>query len=383
MRRLQLAGHSPIFLVGGATGMIGDPSGKTQERVLLTRETIEKNSLGMRAVVSRFLSFEPSPGIRPARFMNNGDWIGALSCIEFLRDVGKHFSVNMMLAKESVKGRIESREHGISYTEFSYMILQSYDFYHLHRAEGCVLQVGGSDQWGNITAGIDLIRRMHAADPTQGESEPAAAYGMTWPLVKKADGTKFGKSEAGNIWLDASRTSPYQFYQYLLQTPDADVARFLRYFSFRPRSEIEALEELVRTQPEKREAQRALARELTALVHGEDELRSVERATEALFGDELRSLSAAELRDVFREAPLTRKPRTALSDGVALIDLLVEAGLCTSKGAARKEIQGGGIYVNNQRVGDPNARLTGDDALNDAITVLRRGKKSYHLVVWE
>lgn len=377
MKRLQQYGHKPLFLVGGATGMIGDPSGKTQERVLLTREAISQNVSGIRKVAERFLTFQ---GPTAATIVNNMDWIGAMSCIDFLRDVGKHFSVNMMLGKESVKGRLESRDHGISYTEFSYMILQSYDFYHLQKEFDCNLQLGGSDQWGNITAGIDLIRRMHAAEGE--EKVHSQVYGLTWPLVMKTDGTKFGKSEAGNVWLDGVRTTAYQFYQYLLQTPDADVIRFLKFFSFRSKPEIEALENLVKTQPEKREAQRELARELTAMVHGPSEVTAVETASLALFSGDLKSLSAGQVKDAFQEAPRTEKTKSALASGIALVDLLVETQLCQSKGAARKDIQSGGIYVNNERVGDAAASLNESDLLAGSTIVLRKGKKTYHLVVF-
>ena len=375
MRRLQMRGHFPLFLVGGATGMIGDPSGKSAERVLLTTEVVNKNIEGIKKVAAKFLSFD---GKSAAKIVNNIDWTGGLSCIDFLRDVGKHFSVNMMLGKESVKGRLENRDQGISYTEFSYMILQAYDFYHLQKASGCNLQIGGSDQWGNITAGIDLIRRMHAAS---GEEEShARVYGLTWPLVTKSDGTKFGKSESGNVWLDGVRTTPYQFYQYLLQTPDSDVIRYLKFFSFKTREEIEKLEKLIETQPEKREAQRELARELTTMVHGAHEVTAVENASQALFGGDLKSMSAQSLRDAFQEAPRTEKARAVLSAGVPLIDLLVETQLCQSKGAARKDIQSGGIYLNNERISDVALSLGAANLLADSLFVIRKGKKTYHLV---
>ncbi|MBL7714737.1 MAG: tyrosine--tRNA ligase [Bdellovibrionales bacterium] len=374
MKRFQQAGHRPLFLVGGATGLIGDPSGKTQERVLLTPETVQTNINGIRKVAERFLDFS---GPHATKIVNNIDWIGGMGAIAFLRDVGKHFTVNMMLGKDSVKGRLESRDHGISYTEFSYMILQSYDFYHLQKTENCHLQMGGSDQWGNITAGIDLIRRMNAAEGE--EVAHAHVFGLTWPLVTKSDGTKFGKSEAGNVWLDGVRTTAYQFYQYLLQTPDSDVIRFLKLFSFKSKAEIEALEKQVQTDPAARAAQKELARELTELVHGKAEVQGVEAASGALFGGgDLSGMSLSALKTAFAEAPATKKER--LSGEVPLIDLLVETGLCSSKGAARKDLEGGGIYLNQVRVEDVKKVIQTTDLLHGQMVVLRKGKKNYHLV---
>lgn len=394
MRRLQLHGHRPLYLAGGATGLIGDPSGKTQERVLLDTNVVAKNIAGQRKIAEKFLLFNESapgqyaathdnPKILPAKTVNNIDWIGGMSAIDFLRDVGKHFTVNMMLGKESVKGRLESRDHGISYTEFSYMILQAYDFYHLQKREGCNLQIGGSDQWGNITAGIDLIRRMHAAAGE--ETAHSQTFGLTWPLVTKSDGSKFGKSEAGNVWLDGVRTTPYQFYQYLLQTPDADVMKFIKLFSFKSKAEIEALEKQVQTDPAARAAQKELARELTTLVHGAAEVQAVEAASGALFGGgDLSTMSKDQLLGAFTEAPKTQKAKSALgSAGIVLIDLLTETGLCGSKGAARKDIEGGGININNQRVDDVKKMVTSSDLLHGSILVLRKGKKNYHIVVFE
>ncbi|MGZ3709943.1 MAG: tyrosine--tRNA ligase, partial [Bdellovibrionota bacterium] len=298
LRRFQDAGHRPIAVVGGATGMIGDPSGKSQERQLLTEEVLRKNVEGIRKVVSKFLRLD---GPNAALLVNNADWFSGLSYIDFLRDVGKHFTVNHMVAKESVRARLEDREHGISYTEFSYMLLQAYDFHVLHEREKCTLQIGGSDQWGNITAGIELIRRMRA-DAGQ---EAATVFGMTHPLVMKSDGTKFGKSETGTVWLGAEKTSPYAFYQWLLQTTDADVMNYLKYFSMRPMPEILALGESLTREPEKRNAQQALARELTELVHGKAELERAEKASQALFGTGIRELDERTLLDVLAGAPST------------------------------------------------------------------------------
>jgi tyrosyl-tRNA synthetase len=374
LRRFQLAGHRVIAVVGGATGMIGDPSGKSQERSLLNDEQIEKNVQGIRAVISRFLDFT---GPTPALLVNNGDWFRGLSFIEFLRDVGKHFTVNHMVAKESVRARLEDREHGISYTEFSYMLLQAYDFHMLNEREGCNLQIGGSDQWGNITAGIELIRRIRAS-----RGEPVVeCFGITQPLVTKSDGTKFGKTEGGAIWLDAPKTSPYELYQFFIQSTDADVMTFLRFFTFLPHEELQRLDRAVQEAPGQREAQLTLAREMTLLIHGKAELTRAEQASQALFGAEIRELDEKTLLDVLKGAPSTSKNRATLTTpGAALVDLLVETGLSSSKGAARKDIASGGIYANNERITDAATLLTEKDLLADAYLVLRKGKKNYHLV---
>ena len=376
MKRFQDAGHRVIAVVGGATGMIGDPSGKTQERSLLDEATLEKNLAGIRRVIERFLRLD---GPNPATIVNNADWFKGIGYITFLRDVGKHFTVNHMLAKDSVRARLEDREHGISYTEFSYMLLQAYDFWHLYRTHGCRLQLGGSDQWGNITEGTELIRRMSvreaAADP---ESTPA--FGLTWPLLTKSDGSKFGKTESGTIWLSAERTSPYAFHQYFLQTADADVINLLRLLSFRPLSELTALEERMKASPEKREAQHALADELTRLVFGERELEKAIHASKALFSEDVRSLDEATLLSVFAGAPSLKISRDRLKGGIALLDLLVESGLCASKGAARKEVQGGGIYLNNERMSDPMIQATEKNLIAARFAILRRGKKTHHLI---
>jgi len=379
MRRLQLAGHRPIVVVGGATGMVGDPSGKSSERVLLTQEIVDANIEGIKKSVSRFLSFE---GSHAAVIQNNLDWTGGISYIHFLRDIGKHFTVNAMLGKESVRARLEDREHGISYTEFSYMLLQAFDFAHLAKNMNCSMQIGGSDQWGNITAGIDLTRRLRASEGKEESGDALHLHAFTFPLVTKADGQKFGKSESGTVWIDPEKTTPYQFYQFFLQTPDSDVIKLLKFFSFKSIEEIRRLEENLKNQPEKREAQQALARELTALVHGEDELSRITQASEALFSRDLRTLDHTTLKQVFAEAPSTSVTRSEFVDGqMSLIDLLVRSGLCPSKGAARKEIQGGGIYLNNERCGDAATQVSlAADVLFNEVIVLRKGKKNYALI---
>lgn len=373
LRRFQLAGHTPIAVVGGATGMIGDPSGKSQERSLLDDAQIEHNLAGISGVISRLLD---RGGKNAARIRNNADWFKGVSYIDFLRDTGKHFTVNHMMAKESVRARLEDREHGISYTEFSYMLLQAYDFSALHKKEGCRLQIGGSDQWGNITAGIELIRRMRAG--AAGDE----VYGMTHPLVMKADGTKFGKTEQGSIWLDAAKTSPFRFYQYFIQTADADVTTLLKYFTFLSHEELRALEESVQREPEKRAAQAALATEITKLVHGDTELKRAQGASQALFGPSIRDLDERTLLDVLSEAPSTRKNKGALG-AITLIDALAETGLSASKGAARKDLAAGGIYLNNERVTDVARALQSTDLIAERYVVLRKGKRTYHMISFE
>jgi tyrosyl-tRNA synthetase len=384
LKRFQNAGHRVIAVVGGATGMIGDPSFKAQERKFLTEELLQQNLAGIQKVIEKFLV--PN-GPQGTKVLNNFDWFKPLSFLDFLRLVGKHFTVNHMVAKESVRARLEDRDHGISYTEFSYMLLQAYDFYHLHQNENCQLQIGGSDQWGNITAGIELIRRMGAIDTTDesSSSKSAAAFGLTFPLVTKSDGTKFGKSETGTIWLSADKTSPYQFYQFLLQTSDDDVISYLKFFTFLSRSEIENLESLQKQEPEKRHAQKTLARELTLLVHGSEELKKAEDSASALFSSGgLKNLSVDQILRAFETAPKTDLPKAdfslLLDQPASLVELLVKTGLSPSKGQARKDIQGGGIYVNDDRIEDQNTKLNQGDALAGSLIVLRKGKKTYHLV---
>ena len=366
LMRFQRAGHLPIALIGGGTGMIGDPSGKSEERNLLSTEILEHNLKGIRAQFERFLDFDA--GSNSARMVNNAEWLNEVRLIDFFRDVGKHFSIGYMMAKESVKSRIA--EAGISYTEFSYMALQAYDFLHLFEKENCTLQIGGSDQWGNITAGIELIRRVHGKP----------AFGMTFPLITTSDGRKFGKTEEGNIWLDPRRTSPYRFSQYWIQTDDRDVGRFLRYFTFLPIEEIDEIEKEHLKSPEKRAGQRRLSQELTTLVHGSAAARSVERAAKILFGAQLDGIEKTDLLSAAEEMPKT------LQSGAPpfpLIEILLETGLSKSKSMARKELNGGGIYVNNHRITSEKSVLSDDDLLFGQYILLRKGKKNYHLLEFE
>lgn len=364
--RLQKRGHRPVILVGGATGMIGDPSGRATERSLLTPEQVAHNVECIRQQVSRFVSFE---GPNAAVMVNNLDWIGPFSYLEWLRDVGKYFTVNYMLGKESVRSRLEDREQGISYTEFSYMLLQAYDYLELNRTLNCTIQVGGSDQWGNITAGIELIRK-------KGQGE---AYGMTFPLVTTSTGEKFGKSAGNAIWLDPERTSPYALYQYFLRSEDADVGRFLKFFSMRPVDEIEEIVAKHMEEPHKREGQRLLAEELTQLIHGEDGLRRAKQASEILFGSEIEGLSDKELTSIFADVPAADLDRAKLEAGYPVVDLLADSGLEKSKGDARRSLKGGGVYINNRRIDAEDLVVTPEHLASETILVLRKGKKSYLL----
>jgi tyrosyl-tRNA synthetase len=360
MRRLQLAGHRPIVVVGGATGLIGDPSGRSAERALNAEDVVADWVGRIRDQVQRYLSFE---GDNSAQVVNNLEWTGPMTAITFLRDIGKHFGVNRMLDKEVVSARLEAG--GISYTEFSYQILQALDYLELHRRYGAVLQTGGSDQWGNLTAGVDLIRRV------EGET----AHALATPLITKADGTKYGKTAGGSVWLDPAMTSPFAFYQYFLNQADADVGGLLRVFSFRSHEEIEELEGLAASEPEARAAQTALAGELTALVHGDDAVDEAIAASRALFGDgDLTRLDAATI-----EAALTEVPRTNIetANGLpSLLDLAVQSGLFESRGAAKQGIAQGGLYVNNQRVTDGATAPSRNDLLHGRWLLLRRGKRT-------
>ena len=365
----QRAGHTPIALVGGGTGLIGDPSGKTAERLLLTKERAEDNAASIRAQLEHFLDFDAKSN--PARMRNNLDWLEDLALVDFLRDIGKHFSVNQLLAKESVKRRLENEDTGISYTEFSYALLQSYDFLELHRREGCTVQMGGSDQWGNITAGIDLVRR----------ADSARAFGVVFPLVTNATGTKFGKSEAGSVWLDPEMTSPFRFYQYWINVDDADALRYLKLFTLMPEAEIVELANALAQEPHKRAAQRALADDVTRRLHGEGGLAGAQRATKALFSGDIEGLGASEIADVFADIPSSEIAAEELGgEGKALVDVLVDSGLASSKGDARRSIEGGGAYVNNVRVQAVTAAVRIDDAIEGKFVLLRKGKKSYHLL---
>jgi tyrosyl-tRNA synthetase len=368
LARLQRSGHRPIAIVGGGTGMIGDPSGKSQERVLLSGEQIDENVAGVQRQLERFLDF--STPANAARIVNNVDWLGTVDLLTFLRDTGKHFTVNYMLQKESVDRRLAS-EDGISFTEFSYLILQAYDFLQLFDRFGCVLQLGGSDQWGNITAGIELIRKLRAKK----------AHGLVWPLMKTASGTKFGKTEAGTIWLDPARTSPFRFYQFWLNTDDRDVVAYLKYFTFLDRAALDGLEAATVTAPERREAQGVLAREVTLLVHGSDQVARAERASSVLFGEDIVALDADEVLAVFADVPSTELPADAFAaEGMSMIDLLARVQLTPSKSEARRLVQSGGVYVNNRRVSDAQARITRDHAIGGRVLVLRKGQKENHLV---
>ncbi len=368
LARLQRFGHTPIALAGGGTSMIGDPSGKATERPLLSREQIESNIESIKVQLAHLLDFETKTN--PALAMNNADWLMSLSLIDFLRDIGKHFTVNYMTAKDSVKTRLD-REDGISFTEFSYMLLQSYDFLQLHDQVNCRLQTGGSDQWGNITAGVELIRRM------RGKS----AYGVVYPLITKADGTKFGKTESGSVWLSPKRTSPYRFYQFWLNTDDKDVIGYLKFFTWFTQEEIKALEASLEEHPEERSAQRELARAMTGQIHGETESAHAEQAAKVLFGGEIAGLSGADIEEIFADVPSSQLTRDQLSgDGLPLLDLLVSSQLVKSKGEGRRAISEGGIYLNNQRIPDAAQTVSLPQAVQGQFLILRRGRKNYHLV---
>ncbi len=366
--RLQRAGHRPIVVVGGATGMIGDPSGKSDERNLLDEDTLAANVAGLRSQLSRFLDFD---GPNAAILVDNASWLTKMGFIEVLRDVGKHLTVNYMIAKDSVKSRLEQAERGISYTEFSYMLLQAYDFVHLNREHGCRLQVGGSDQWGNITAGCELSRK------TGGES----LYGLTTPLLLDTTGQKMGKTSSGTrIWVDAAETSPYAFYQYFLNTEDALVEKLLKVFSWRSLDEIDALIAAHAEAPHERGAQRALAEDVTRWVHGDDALARAIAASQVMFGGSLESLTDADLAPLLDDVPSSELPRSELEAGVELSELLARTGLAKSKGAARRLVEQGGVYVNNERRDDGAAKLTPSDLGTETMLVLRAGKRAYHIV---
>lgn len=368
LARFQRAGHRPIAVVGGGTGMIGDPSGKSAERNLLTADLLEANVAGQRRQLERLLDFS-GPGA--ARLVNNLDWLGKLDLIGFLRDVGKHFSVNAMIQRDSVQLRLAARDQGISFTEFSYALLQAYDYLELHDRYGCRLQMGGSDQWGNITDGCDLIRRLRQT----------VAHGLTMPLITKSDGTKFGKTEAGTVWLDAKRTSEFAFYQYWLNTPDGDVARFLAFFTYLDAREVADVAAGHAAEPARRAAQRLLAEHVTRLVHGADALARAQRATGVLFeGGDLRQLTPAEIAEGLADAPRTGVSRDELRGGLELAGALVRCGLAPSKGQARTSIEAGAVSVNHEVVKDTARRLTESDLVAERFVVLRRGKKTYSLL---
>jgi len=370
LRRFQQFGHKPIIVAGGATGSIGDPSGKSAERQLLTHEQLKANIEGVKKQLAGFLEFDSETNA--ALLVDNADWTAPLSFLDVLRDVGKHFKVNAMVAKESVRARMEDRDVGISYTEFSYMILQALDFHHLCLQHECDLQIGGSDQWGNITAGIDLIHRR----------QNRQAFGLTLPLITNADGSKFGKTEAGAVWLDVARTSIYQFYQYWVRVDDRDVVRYLNFFTFLHRDDVEALARQHSEQPQARIAHKALAKEVTALAHGEAAANEAIRASEILFGGELDGITEATFQEIAGEVPTheIRLDRFG-GEGLWLPELLHEAGLAQSRGQARKDVKGGGVYVNNRRTDDEQHKLQSGDLLFGKYLLLRRGKRNYAVVL--
>jgi tyrosyl-tRNA synthetase len=370
LRRFQRFGHRPIAVVGGATGMIGDPSGKSEERQLLSLETLEKNVLGIEKQMRQILDFES--GETAAILVNNLDWMRSFSYLEFLRDVGKNFPVNVMLAKDSVRGRLDRSDAGLSYTEFSYMLLQAYDFVYLYERYSCELQVGGSDQWGNITAGIDLARRMKGAQ----------LYGITCPLLLDSEGNKIGKTERGTkVWLAPQRTSPYLFYQYWRNIPDADAGMCLRYLTELDLEEIEALDRSRAEHPQRTESQLRLAEEVTRLVHGCEGLAAAQRATQILFGEEIQGLEDGQLQEIFHDVPSHEVQASQLdAAGLGLLDAFVAAGLARSKGEARRVVQQGGAYVNNRRIDDAEYRLTRGDLATPSTIVLRSGRKRYALL---
>jgi tyrosyl-tRNA synthetase len=371
LQRLQRGGHRPISLVGGGTGFVGDPGGKSEERALLSEDQLRANSEAIRGQLEAFLDFGGADPGTTAVLVDNADWLKDFRLLDFLRDVGKHFTVNQMVAKESVRSRLSAPDRSISYTEFSYMLLQALDFLHLFDAFGCRLQLGGSDQWGNITMGVDLVRKVRRQD----------VWGLTTPLVVKADGTKFGKTESGTVWLDPARTSPYQLYQFFLRSEDAVVGTYLRYFTDLSHQAIAELDAATESRPERRAAQRMLARRVCTLVHGDDSAQKAERTAEALFGGDLALLDEQSILDAFSGAPSTTLPRSRLDGaGTPLVDLLVDTGLASSKSQARRTLEQGGAYVNDRQADDADRLIGPADLLSDRYVVLRRGKKDYHLV---
>lgn len=362
LRRFQMHGHQPILLVGGATGMIGDPSGRNEERQLQSTEQIDRNVESIKKQMEQIFDFQTENG---AKMVNNRDWIGGMSVIEFLRDYGKLISVNYMLAKDSVASRLEG---GISFTEFSYTLIQAIDFNHLYDNYNCRVQIGGSDQWGNITSGLEVIRKTH--------EEEAKAFGFTIPLVTKADGTKFGKTAGGAIWLDAKKTSPYEFYQFWINTADADVVKYLKIFTFIEREQIEALAESVEIEAHLRKAQTVLAEEMTKLIHGEEALADAQRITKALFSGDLKSLSADEMKAAFKDVPSVEMPKQAKP----IVDLIVEGKVSPSKRQAREDITNGAISINGEKIRDLDYVVDAKDRLDDEFAIVRRGKKKYHMI---
>ena len=366
---LQRMGHNPLVLLGGQTGLVGDPSGKAEERPVLPKAQVEENLSGIKSQLEHFLDFESS--VNPARTVNNGSWLGELQMVDFLRDVGKYFSVSSLLSKESIKRRVKDEDSGISFSEFSYVLLQAYDFMALNDKYGCTFQMGGSDQWGNITAGIQLIRR----------ARNQKAYGITYPLVTGPDGIKFGKTEAGTIWLDPERTSPYRFYQFWMNTDDSVVIQYLKQFTLLESEVIQELQAIHEERPHERSAHKRLANEITGLVHGEQGLSSAKVATEVLFGGELQGLTADEIEDVFSDVPSSEMSKSEMAgEGVSVLDVVARSGLTKSRSESRRAIEGGGLYLNNIRVTDVDRKIEVDDAADGRFFVLRKGKKNYHLI---
>ncbi|VXB46675.1 tyrosyl-tRNA synthetase [Bacillus sp. 349Y] len=360
LRRFQNAGHRPLVLVGGATGLIGDPSGKSEERKLQTVEAIQENVACIKVQLESIFDFQGENG---AVMVNNYDWIGSMDVVTFLRDFGKNVGVNYMLAKDTISSRLES---GISFTEFTYTILQAMDFNHLYDHYNCKLQIGGSDQWGNITTGLEMIRKTH--------DEETKAFGFTIPLVTKADGTKFGKTESGAIWLDPKKTSPYEFYQFWINTADADVVKYLKYFTFLSHEEIDSLAQSVETEPHLRKAQKALGEEMTRMIHGEEALDQAIRISAALFSGDIKTLSAAEILEGFKDVPTVE---ASASDELGLVDLLVDAKISPSKRQAREDVGNGAIYINGERTTDLQHVMGAEDKIENKFTIIRRGKKKY------
>ncbi len=366
LRRFQLAGHKPIALAGGATGMIGDPSGKSSERNLLTRDQLNHNIDSVKTQLARLLDFDAEGNA--AELVDNAEWTAGISFLDFLRDIGKNFTVNMMVAKESVRARMQDRDVGISYTEFSYMLLQAFDFYHLSKEKDCALQIGGSDQWGNITAGIELSRKKLGK----------TVYGLTLPLIMNSDGSKFGKTAAGAVWLDPERTSVYRFYQFWINTDDRDVLRYLKFFTFLTKEQVDELEKAHEENPGRREAHRSLACEVTKLIHGEDALEDAIKASKILFGGGLDDISEKLFQDVVGEIPTKETSLSSFDgEGAPIADLLIEAELCSSKGDARRSIQGGGMNLNNNRIESHEQMVTAKELLFGKHLLLRKGKKNY------
>lgn len=362
LRRFQMHGHRPVLLIGGATGMIGDPSGRSEERQLQTTEQIDLNVKGLQKQMERIFDFNSDNG---AILVNNRDWIGSMDVIEFLRDYGKYIGVNYMLAKDTVASRLEG---GISFTEFSYMLIQAIDYNHLYNEHQCRIQVGGSDQWGNITTGLEMIRKTH--------TDETKAFGMTIPLVTKADGTKFGKSASGSVWLDAEKTSPYEFYQFWMNTADADVIRYMKIFTFLTREEIEAFEVTVTEEAHLRKAQKALAEEMTKMIHGEAALENAIRITNALFSGDIKALSANEMKEVFKDVPSVEMTK----EDKNIVDLIVEGAISSSKRQAREDVTNGAISINGEKITDVGYVISATDRLDDSFAIVRRGKKKYHMV---